>query len=139
MELKSKLYAAEQFLRLGMDVYKSLLAAECTADEIEELMAENSDFMKKAEWVQAKQVADLLEDVKKAKDINIPRGISTEARWLLGKVDSTRFGEGIKLNGTSDKKKFSITFAVENSEDDSNVEVNDAGNSDSGPDSHNAV
>ena len=139
MELKSKLYIAEQFLRLGMDVYKSLVAAECTSDEIDTLMAEGSDFMHKAEWVQAKQVAELLEDVKKAKDINIPRGISTEARWLLGKVDSTRFGDGIKLNGTSDKKKFSITFAVENNDDDSNVEVSDAGNSDSGPDANNAV
>ena len=102
-------------------------------------MAEKSDFMVKAEWIQAKQVAELLEDVKKAKEINIPRGISTEARWLLGKVDATRFGEGIKLNGTSDKKKFSITFAVENNEDDSNIEVSDAGNSDSRPDSDNAV
>ena len=139
MELKSKLYAAEQFIRLGMDVYKSLIAAECTVDEIEALMAEGSDFMKKAEWLQAKQVAELLEDVKKAKEINIPRGVSTEARWLLGKVDSTRFGEGIKLNATSDKKKFSITFAVENNEDDSNVEVSDAGTSDSGPDANNAV
>ena len=139
MELKSKLYAAEQFLRLGMDVYKSLIAAECTSDEIDTLMAEKSDFMVKAEWIQAKQVAELLEDVKKAKEINIPRGISTEARWLLGKVDATRFGEGIKLNGTSDKKKFSITFAVENNEDDSNIEVSDAGNSDSRSDSDNAV
>jgi len=139
MELKSKLYAAEQFIRLGMDVYKSLIAAECTADEIEELMAENSDFMKKAEWVQAKQVAELLEDVHKAKAVNIPRGISTEARWLLGKVDVARFGDGIKLNATGDKKKFSITFAVENNDDDSNVEVSDAGNSDSGSDANNAV
>jgi hypothetical protein len=136
MELRDKTFIAEQYIRLGMGVYKSLIAAECTADEVEALTEENSDFMKRAAFLQAKEIASLLEDVHTAKDINIPRGISLEARWLLSKLDVERFGEGLKLNGVSDKKKFSITFAVDNTEtDNDNVEIyNEAPNDSAGPD-----
>ena len=109
MELRDKKLLAERFIKLGMDKYKSLLAAECTQEEID-VLEDDKEFTNRIEWLQAKEVSVLLEKLQTVIEINKPRGISTEIRWLLGKLDAPRFGEGIKLNATSDKKKFVITF-----------------------------
>ena len=121
MELRDKKLLAERFIKLGMDKYKSLLAAECTQEEID-ILEEDKEFTNRIEWLQAKEVSVLLEKLQTVIEINKPRGISTEIRWLLGKLDAPRFGEGIKLNATSDKKKFVITFETGGVTDDSNVE-----------------
>ena len=137
MELKDKKNLTERFLRLGMDSYSSMIAAECTQDEID-MLNDDKDFMSRVMWVQKKEVSNLLERLQSVMTINQGRGISTEIRWLLGKMDSSRFGEGLKLNGASDKKKFTITFETAGDTDDSNVEeFKPVGESDGGtePDS----
>jgi hypothetical protein len=121
MELRQKTSLAERFIKLGMDVYSSLIASDCTASEIEALQADET-FMRKCDFWQKQEVAKCLEQVDAAMAINIPRGISTEARWKLSKIDKGRFGDGITGIGSGDKKKFTITFETLGSTDDDNIE-----------------
>ena len=121
MELRDKKSLAERFIRLGMDVRSSLIACEATEDEID-LLLEDKQFMDKVAFIQAREVSVLLEKLDNVIAQNVPRGISTEIRWKLGKVDAGRFGEGFKGIGTGDKKKFMITFETMGATEDDNVE-----------------
>lgn len=129
MELRDKKMLAERFIKLGMSKYDSLVAAECTQAEIDEL-DKDEVFTHRMDFLQKKEVAKLLEDIDDVIKINKGKGISTEIRWKLGKISPERFGDGLKLNGASDKKKFIITFESVENTDDTNVEINN-GESDS--------
>jgi hypothetical protein len=123
MELKDKKILAERFIKLGMGKYDSMIAAEFTQDEID-IMDKDESFTHRMEFLQKREISKLLQDVDDIINLNKGKGISTEIRWKLAKLDPVRFGEGIKLNGSSDKKKFVITFETVENTDDSNVEVN---------------
>jgi hypothetical protein len=130
MELSQKRNLAERFIKLGMDVYSSLIASDCTASEIEALQADET-FTRKCDFWQKQEVANCLELVDKAMAINIPRGISVEARWKLSKIDKGRFGDGISGVGAGDKKKFTITFETAGDSNDDNMEVFSGGEAES--------
>lgn len=134
MELRDKKILAERFIKLGMSKFDSMIAAECTQQDID-ILDKDEEFSHRLDFLQKKEESELLKDIDDIIKFNKGKGISTEIRWKLGKLDPVRFGEGLKLNGSSDKKKFIITFETvkDEDEDDSNIEIyNGEPNSDGG-------
>ncbi len=89
-----RLDAVFRCIRVGMDPYASMLIAEFTDAEIERL--------DKDPWVQTRvrfeqQIKEklLLDKLDEAMEINLRTGGTTEARWLLSRLNKQRWGNAI--------------------------------------------
>jgi hypothetical protein len=78
---------------LGMAPYESMLLSMLTDEQMEALDADPV-FNRRVLFYQQKRVRDVLTSTDDAMTRNLRIGITTEARWLLSKLDRKRFGNG---------------------------------------------
>ncbi len=123
MELEQKKEMAYRFLKLGMPLYSAQILAEFTQEEMDDL-EEDKSFQRQVSFVKQKEISRLLERIDSIIDMNTQKGVSTEIRWKLGKLDSAAFGEAAKFNAnaTDGKKKFNVVFEMSSDVNNDNVE-----------------
>ncbi len=106
---EAKLEAVYDAIALGMAPYEAMLLSELTDEQIE-LLDSDPDFNRHVRFKQQLAVHNLLEDVHTAMAFNINKGITTEARWLLSKLDRKHFGNGpLEIGGSDDLPPISFT------------------------------
>jgi hypothetical protein len=95
-------------VKLGMDNYSAMIIAECTQDEID--LFENDEVFSKRLAVEAKlEERDLLINMQKVMDINVPLGDSTEVRWKLEKINPRRWGRPDANSGRRELPKIIVS------------------------------
>jgi hypothetical protein len=93
MVLEDKREAVLRCVKLGLTLDAAFLIAECTDDEITAL-SEDADFKCRA-TLQAKLLEhNLLKKLDECIALNTSIGKSDEVRWLLGKINPSRWGNG---------------------------------------------
>jgi hypothetical protein len=89
--IDSKLDTVIRLVQTGMDRYRSMLLAELTDEEIA-LYEKDTAFATKLDFAELRMERDLLDKLDMIVDINTERGISTEVRFLLSKINPDRWG-----------------------------------------------
>ena len=96
-----RLQTALDSIRIGMDVYSSLLIAEMSDEEIEYLDNDPS-FAKKIRFEQNILERDLLVDLHSAIDRNVLHGKTAEVRWFLERFNKERWGSTLSVKADFD-------------------------------------
>lgn len=78
-------------VRLGMELFRAQLVAECTPEEIERMESDPS-FLAKVEQQYAVEEYDLLKKHSTAMEIAIAAGKTAAIQWKLGKLNPIRWG-----------------------------------------------
>lgn len=81
-------------IRVGMDPYASMLIAEFTDDEIA-LLDADPYVQTKIRFEQQYKEKVLLDKLHNAMDMNLRTGGTMEARWLLSRLNKTKWGNAI--------------------------------------------
>lgn len=100
MELSEKIGRILNVIKLGMDLPAAFILAECTLEEQEAIEADPS-FQLKVQFSQKKLEEDILEKFKNAMHGNLMAGNTSDARWLLERLNRERFGSSSKVTETS--------------------------------------
>lgn len=96
-------------ISVGMEPYAAMLLAELTDEQIK-FLDEDPDFNRHVKYHQNKKEFDLLTKLDDAMRDNLAHGITTEARWLLSKLNRKRFGNGpLEVGGTEELPPLSIS------------------------------
>jgi len=91
MNIDEKFEHMKRALRLGMDTTAAAIVAGISASELEEL-EERPDFKARVEFTRREHERVLLERMERIAEANEHIGTSTETRWLLERINPTRWG-----------------------------------------------
>jgi hypothetical protein len=83
-----------EYIRLGVDFYDAALAHGCGDDEIDAL-SKDPEFERCVKVAGVEREAILLTKLNEAMDLNIAKGVSVEARWMLEKMYPVKYGTKI--------------------------------------------
>lgn len=97
MDLQGKKQHIERCIKLGLTLYKSMLIAGCTSDEMS--LIENDDqYLRRIETLNAIYEHDLLKHIERAIAINVNMGKTTEVRWMLERINPEKWGQKSSVN-----------------------------------------
>lgn len=86
-----------RFVKLGLDLYSSMLLSECTDEEIESLENDKS-FLRDVEICNIIAEKELLEKYDIAMEIASSRGNTNPIQWRLSKLNPDRWGTRTDLS-----------------------------------------
>jgi hypothetical protein len=93
MALDERKSAILNCVGLGLSYAQAEILAECSADDSIALQSD-TQFQARVKFKQESLKRVLLERIIDVSEKNAAYGTSTEARWLLEKLDKERFGNG---------------------------------------------
>ena len=91
MSLANKMEHILRCIKLGMELFKAEMVAECTPEEME-VIEKDEDFMVLVAQQYAMEEYDLLKKHSMAMEIATTRGNASAAQWKLGKINPGRWG-----------------------------------------------
>jgi len=90
MTIEEKKEHVIRCIKLGMELYKAYLIAECTPDEIE-ILDTDKDLQRKIEITYAIAERDLLEKHNVALEISQLKGNTNPIQWKLARLNPNRW------------------------------------------------
>jgi len=93
MSIEDRKASVLNCIGLGLSYAQAEVLAECSAEEREQLAADEM-FQARVAYKAESLKRRLLESIIGACEMNVAVGTTTEARWLLEKLDKERFGNG---------------------------------------------
>ena len=88
---ENKKQSIYQLIKTGMSLDRAFILVELEDEEIA-LLREDPLFMKKTKFYMVDQERDLLRSLDDVIATNIPKGVSTEIRWKLERVNPAQWG-----------------------------------------------
>lgn len=101
---------------LGLSYAQAEVLAECSTDEMEQLSKDEA-FQARVRYKTESLKRVLLERVLNASEMNAAYGTTTEARWLLEKLDKERFGSGKSTEAPSPDQATITVYLPDNGRD----------------------
>lgn len=96
---------------LGLSYAQAEVLAECSVEEMEQLSKDEA-FQARVRFKAESLKRTLLERILGAVDQNAAYGTTTEARWLLEKLDKERFGNGKSAESDAPKDEAHVTIYI---------------------------
>lgn len=108
MDLSSKQDLVIQFITLGMSKDRAYICASVSEEE-QEIMDQDSFFVKRIAFNEANEERLLLEKFHKCMDISAANGKSDDIKWKLALINRDRYGSGVS-SADDGKRKFKMNF-----------------------------